>query len=93
MSMSAADGCHEFVVPPELAGVAERLGLPLHAGDRVKLEVIDGGGNEDVDPGGLEPWPPAWVGSITTDDQHLATRARDVLRTELRPTSSLSPNG
>ena len=42
MSTSAADGVHEFVVAPELAEVAERLGVPLHAGDRVRFEVIDG---------------------------------------------------
>jgi hypothetical protein len=28
MSNSAADGAHEFVVAPELAEVAERLGVP-----------------------------------------------------------------
>jgi hypothetical protein len=43
MSTSAEDGPHEFVVAPELAEVAERLGVPLHAGDRVRFEVIDGG--------------------------------------------------
>lgn len=32
MSTSAADGAHEFVVAPDLAEVAERLGVPLHAG-------------------------------------------------------------
>lgn len=42
MSVSAADGAHEFVVVPELAEVAERLGVPLHAGDRVRFEVING---------------------------------------------------
>jgi len=31
----------EFVVPPELAEVAERLGLPLHVGQRVRLEIVD----------------------------------------------------
>ncbi len=30
MSVSAADGAHEFVVAPESAEVAERLGVPLH---------------------------------------------------------------
>ena len=43
MSTSAADGPHGFVVEPELAEVAQRLGVPLHAGDRVRFEVIDGG--------------------------------------------------
>ena len=39
MSMPAADDAHEVVVAPE---VAERLGVPLHAGDRVRFEVIAG---------------------------------------------------
>ena len=46
MSTSAADGPHEFVVPRELAEVAERLGVPLHTGDRVRFEVIVGGLSE-----------------------------------------------
>ncbi len=77
MSMAAADGAQEFVVAPELAEVAERLGVPLHAGDRVQFTVIEGGQPADGGPGRREPWPPAWVASITTDDEHLATRARD----------------
>jgi hypothetical protein len=78
MSMPAADA-HEFVVAPELAEVAERLGVPLHAGDRVRFEVIQGGNDA---PARREPWPPAWVDSITTDDEHLAERAREVIRAE-----------
>ncbi|MGI8816452.1 MAG: hypothetical protein ACR2G2_14570 [Pseudonocardia sp.] len=86
MSMPAGDGAHEFVVAPELAEVAERLGLPLHVGDRVRFEVIEGGQPDAGGPGRREePWPPAWVASIATDDEHLATRAREVLRTELGP--------
>ena len=42
MSTSGADGPHEFVVEPELAEMAQRLGVPLHAGNRVRFEVIDG---------------------------------------------------
>jgi hypothetical protein len=82
MSMPAADDVHEFVVAPELAEVAERLGVPLHAGDRVRFEVIEGGRSDGDGPGGREPWPPAWVGSIITDDENLAARAQDVLRAE-----------
>ena len=43
VSTSAADGPHEFVVEPELAELADRLGVPLHAGDRVRFEVVEGG--------------------------------------------------
>ena len=82
MSVPAADDAHEFVVAPELAEVAERLGGPLHAGDRIRFEVIDGGADEDV-PSRREPWPPAWVGSIVTDDENLAEHARTVMRAEL----------
>ena len=82
MSVPAADDAHEFVVAPELAEVAERLGVPLHAGDRIRFEVIDGGADEDISPR-RELWPPAWVGSIVTDDEHLAEHARTVLRAEL----------
>ena len=82
MSIHAADDSHEFVVVPELAELAERLGLPLHTGDRVRFEVIEGGRDDDG-PARHEPWPPAWVGSIVTDDEHLAERAREVMRAEL----------
>jgi hypothetical protein len=87
---AAADDAHEFVVAPELAEVAERLGVPLHAGDRVRFEVIEGG---DDGPVRREPWPPAWVDSITTDDEHLAERAREVIRTELGDRWSWSTPG
>ena len=42
MSTPASE-THEFVVAPELAELAERLGVPLHAGDRVRFQVINGG--------------------------------------------------
>lgn len=83
MSMPAADGAHEFVVAPELAAIAERLGGPLHAGDRVRFEVIEGARADSGEPPRRELWPPPWVGSIITDDEQLATRARDVLKAEL----------
>lgn len=60
MSAAASDGPYEFVIAPELADVAERLGVPLHAGDRVRLEIIEGGVRDDEDsPVRPEPWPPA----------------------------------
>ena len=64
---TAVDGAHEFVVAPE---VAERPGVPLHAGDRVRFEVIDGGLADGGAPTRHEPWPPAWVDSIVIDDEH-----------------------
>lgn len=72
MSTSAADGAHEFVVAPELAEVAERLGVPRHAGDRVRFEVIDGD---------LETAPRrrrlSWLGSVSTGEHTLSGLARN----------------
>jgi hypothetical protein len=85
MSMSPQpDDGHEFVVAPELAEVAERLGVPLHAGDRVRFEVIDGDGVTGG-PTSREPWPPRWVKSIKTDEGHLGARAREIMRAEFSP--------
>ncbi len=74
MSVSAADGAHEFVVAPELAEVAERLGVPLHAGDRVRFEVIDG----------VQDSPRrrrlSWIGSVSTGEHTLSERAKDDIR-------------
>lgn len=81
MGMPSHDGPQEFVVADELAEVAERLGVPLHAGERVRFEVIERD-HAGAAPAGREPWPPAWVGSITTDDEHLGARVREVMRTE-----------
>jgi hypothetical protein len=75
MSISAADGAHEFVVAPELAEVAERLGVPLHAGDRVRFEVIDGG--QDAAPRRRRL---SWLGSVSTGEHTLSERAKDDIR-------------
>ena len=72
MSMSAADGAHEFVVAPELAEVAERLGVPLHAGNRVRFEVIDG--DRDTAPRRRKL---DWLGSVSTGEHTLSERLRD----------------
>ena len=82
MSVLAPDEMHEFVVAPELAEVAERLGVPLHTGDRVRFEVI-ARGPTDAGPAWREPLAPTCVGSVVTDDEHLAERARPVMRAEL----------
>jgi len=80
MSMPAHDSSHEFVVSPELAEAAEHLGVPLHAGDRVRFEVIEG--EQPATPSQREPWPPAWVNSIQTGETDLGVRAREILRAE-----------
>ncbi|MBN9102400.1 MAG: hypothetical protein J0I49_30525 [Pseudonocardia sp.] len=73
--MSAADGAHEFVVAPELAEVAERLGVPLHAGDRVRLEVIDGDRGAAPRRRRL-----GWLGSVSTGEHTLSERLKDDVR-------------
>lgn len=75
MSMSAADGAHEFIVAPELAEVAKRLGVPLHAGDHVRFEVIYGGRIDAPRRRRL-----SWLGSVSTGEHHLSERAKDDIR-------------
>lgn len=75
MSVSASDGAHEFVVAPELAEVAERLGVPLHAGDRVRFEVIDGERETAPRRRKLD-----WIGSVSTSEHTLSERAKDDVR-------------
>jgi len=76
MSTSADEGAHEFVVAPELAEVAERLGVPLHAGDRVRFEVIDGGRTESAP----RRRRLSWIGSVSSGEHTLSERAKDDIR-------------
>ncbi len=80
MSVSAADGPYEFVVAPELAEVAERLGVPLHAGDRVRFEVIAREGSDAPPRRRL-----SWLGSVSTGEHTLSEGAKDVIRTGMAP--------
>ncbi|MHA6785705.1 hypothetical protein ACVGOW_32615 [Pseudonocardia saturnea] len=73
--MSASDGAHEFVVAPELAEVAERLGVPLHAGDRVRFEVVEGGRDCAPRRRRLD-----WLGSVSTGEHTLSERVKDDVR-------------
>jgi len=75
MSTPAADGAHEFVVAPELAEVAERLGVPLHAGDRIRFEVIDGDRADTPRRRRL-----SGLGSVSTGERTLSERAKDDIR-------------
>lgn len=70
-----ADGAHEFVVAPELAEVAERLGVPLHGGDRVRFEVIDV--DRDTVPRRRQL---DWLGSVSTGERTLSERLKDDVR-------------
>jgi hypothetical protein len=75
MSVSAADDAHEFVVAPEPAEVAERLGVPLHAGDRVRFEVID-----DEREAAPRRRRLGWLGTVSTGEHTLSERAKDEIR-------------
>ena len=75
MGMPAGDCAHEFVVAPELAEVAERLGVPLHAGDRVRFEVIAGGRPDTAPRRRLN-----WLGSVSSGEHTLSERVKDDLR-------------
>jgi hypothetical protein len=75
LSVSAADGAHEFVVAPELAEVADRLGVPLHAGDRFRFEVIDG--ERETAPRRRRL---GWLGSVSTGQRTLNERAKADIR-------------
>ena len=76
MRTSAADGPDEFVVSSELAEAAERLGVSLHAGDRVRFEVIDGGGRPETPPRRRL----SWLGSVSSGEHALSERVKDDLR-------------
>ncbi|MBN9096704.1 MAG: hypothetical protein J0I49_01095 [Pseudonocardia sp.] len=78
MSMSSAGGAHEFVVAPELAKVAERLGVPLHAGNRIRFEVVDG--DWDTTPRHRRL---GWLGSVSTGKHTLSELLKDDVRTGL----------
>jgi hypothetical protein len=73
---TSADGSHEFVVPRELAEVAERLGVPLHTGDRVRFEVIEGGRSEAAP----RQRRLSWLGSVSSGEHTLSERAKADIR-------------
>jgi hypothetical protein len=75
MSVSASYGAHEFVVAPELAEVAERLGVTLYAGDRVRFEVISGERESAPRRRRLGS-----LGSVSTGGHTLSERAKDEIR-------------
>jgi len=86
MSMPTPKESHEAVVSPELAEAAGYLGVPLHVGDRVRFEVIEGGQEQ---AGGAEGEGPAarrrrlpWIGSFNSGQGELGRRAEEILRAD-----------
>jgi len=75
---SLPDLPHEFVVDAPLADELERRGVHVHAGDRVRLELVSADQRDD-DPS--EAWA-AFVGSFSSGDPDFAERSEDILQAE-----------
>ena len=78
MSVPATDGSHEFIITPELAEVAERLGVLLARrrpgpvrGHRRRGEGSDAPRRRRL----------SWLGSVSTGEHTLSERAKDDIRT------------
>jgi hypothetical protein len=76
---SAAEEPQELVVDGPLADELERRGVHLHAGDRVKLQLVHDQERTDEQTAAWE----AFVGSFTSDEPDLAERTEEILRAEL----------
>jgi hypothetical protein len=84
MSMPTPEESHEFVVSPELAEAASHLGVALHAGDRVRFEVVRGDDEQPSRSEG-EAVPQRelpWIGSFNSGKGNLGRRAEEILRAE-----------
>lgn len=88
--MSIARGDDELVVSEEMAELAERQGVHLHAGERVRFVVVRDADQTTVvsvaareEPPSGQTWPPAWVGSIKDAEPDLATNFRQIMRDEI----------
>jgi len=70
---------HELVVDGPLVDELERRGVPVRAGDRVRLELVPEhhGASERT-----AAWK-AFVGRFRSSDPHLAERSEEILRAEL----------
>ena len=75
---SAAEEPQELVVDGPLADELERLGMHVHAGDRVQLQLV-----HDQERTGEQTaaWD-AFVGSFTSGDPDFAERSEEILRAE-----------
>lgn len=68
----------ELVVDQPLAEELERRGLRgVHAGDRVRFELLHGGG-----AGVGKPWPADWSGGFRSGRTDLGRRAKEIIRAE-----------
>lgn len=76
---------HELVVTPEMAELAGRQGVPLHVGERVRFEVIEGGKEAET-----AQRLPAWIGSFDGPSD-LGRRAKEIVRPVHVPAFTLLP--
>jgi hypothetical protein len=76
---SAADVPHELVVDGPLADELERRGVHVHAGERLRLQLVPE--HEQTDEH-TAAWD-AFVGSFTTGESDFAERSEEILRAEL----------
>lgn len=74
---------NELVVSSELLAAAEQQGVHLHAGDRVRLEVIQSEGAEHPRQRHLP-----WLGAIATGKGDLGARAKEIVRDEMGRSAS-----
>jgi hypothetical protein len=75
----------ELVVDASLAGELERRGVHVHAGDRVRLELVrglDAGTAETESPPRQSGWD-AYVGRFSSSEPDLARRAKEIVRAEM----------
>lgn len=77
MAETAREDTQEFVVDEPLAQWLERRGMRgVHAGDRVRLQLIQGEGSD-------EPLP-AYFGSFHSGEGDLSERVDEIVRPHLR---------
>jgi hypothetical protein len=75
---AAADAPQELVVDSPLADELERLGVHVHAGDRVQLQLVHDQERTDEQTAAWD----AFVGSFTSGDPDFAERSEEILRAE-----------
>ncbi len=77
MAEAARDDLPELVVDEPLAEWLERRGVHgVHAGDRVRLQLIHGEATEEATP--------AYFGSFNSGEGNLSERVDEIVRSHLR---------
>jgi hypothetical protein len=74
-----SDVPQEIVLDERLAGQLRRRGIQVHAGDRVRLQLVSKEEHNDQEIGAWD----AFVGGFTSEEPDLAERSEDILRAEL----------